>query len=124
MPELVQALVHELLEPGLDPGVEEVRMSRVDTARGECEVVCARDGVTVDEIDHGYGDRMVGRFDPRFERDTGILRINAVHAEAGERDGDAQAVRRAIDELARWLRAVDVTYAGAMPRTWRRTLAT
>jgi uncharacterized protein len=70
------------------------------------------------------GDRLVGRFDPRFERDTRILRINAVHAEEGERDGDAQAVRRAIDELARWLRAVDVTYSGAMPRAWRRTLTT
>ena len=70
------------------------------------------------------GDRLVGRFDPRFERDARILRINAVHAEEGERDGDARAVRRAIDELARWLRAVDVTYTGAMPRAWRRTLTT
>ena len=53
-----------------------------------------------------------------------ICGSNAVHAEEGERDGDARAVRRAIDELARWLRAVDVTYTGAMPRAWRRTLTT
>jgi uncharacterized protein YcaQ len=68
------------------------------------------------------GDRLVGRFDPRFERDTAVLRINAVHAEADERAGDAEAVRRSIDELARWLRATDVTFEGPMPRAWRRTL--
>ncbi|HYJ60965.1 MAG TPA: crosslink repair DNA glycosylase YcaQ family protein [Actinomycetota bacterium] len=70
------------------------------------------------------GERLVGRFDPRFERDTRTLRINAVHAEDDPRAGDAEAVRRSIDELARWLRATEVTFHGPMPSAWRRTLTT
>ena len=70
------------------------------------------------------GERLVGRFDPRFERDTRTLRINAVHAEDDPRAGDAEAVRRSIDELARWLRATEVTFHGPMPAAWRGTLTT
>jgi hypothetical protein len=68
------------------------------------------------------GDRFVGRFDPRFDRGTGVLAIQAVHAEPDNREGDAQAVRRAIDELAAWLRATDVTFTGPIPSGWRRIL--
>jgi hypothetical protein len=68
------------------------------------------------------GDRFVGRFDPRFDRGTGVLAIQAVHAEPDNREGDAQAVRRAIDELAAWLRATDVTITGPIPSGWRRIL--
>jgi uncharacterized protein YcaQ len=68
------------------------------------------------------GDRLVGRFDPKWDEDAGVLRIEAVHAEASPRDGDADAVRSAIHEIARWLGAGDITFAGPMPAAWRRTL--
>jgi hypothetical protein len=68
------------------------------------------------------GDRLVGRFDPRFDRDGAVLRINAVHAEDAPRAGDAEAVRRSIHELARWLRATDVTFDGPTPRAWTKAL--
>jgi len=68
------------------------------------------------------GDRLVGRFDPRFDRGTGVLRIGSVHAEERPRAGDAEAVRRAIDELARWLGARDVVPDGPMPSGWRGSL--
>jgi hypothetical protein len=68
------------------------------------------------------GDRLVGRFDPRFDRDTRVLRVGAVHAEPGERAGDAEAVRAAVAEMARWLRAVDIAWDGPVPTGWRRTL--
>jgi uncharacterized protein YcaQ len=68
------------------------------------------------------GDRLVGRFDPRFDRESRVLRIGAVHAEEGSRAGDAEAVRRAIGELARWLGAVDIAWDGPLPTGWARTL--
>ena len=49
------------------------------------------------------GDRLVGRFDPAFDRRENVLRINAIHMQEDERPGDRDAVERAIDELARWL---------------------
>ncbi|MEX0985259.1 MAG: crosslink repair DNA glycosylase YcaQ family protein [Actinomycetota bacterium] len=67
------------------------------------------------------GDRLVGRFDPRFDRETRVLHVGSVHAEDGWRAGDAEAVRRSIEELARWLGAVDVTVEN-VPAGWRRAL--
>jgi hypothetical protein len=49
------------------------------------------------------GDRLVGRFDPAFDRKENALRINAIHMQQDERPGDRNAVDEAIDELARWL---------------------
>jgi uncharacterized protein YcaQ len=70
-----------------------------------------------------HGDRLIGRIDPRFDRRTGVLHINAVHAEDhATRTGDAPAAARAIGELAGWLGARDVAYAGSMPPAWRRAL--
>jgi len=54
------------------------------------------------------GDRLVGRFDPAFDRRENVLRINAIHMQEGERPGDREAVEAAIDELARWLRVSEV----------------
>jgi hypothetical protein len=51
------------------------------------------------------GDRLVGRFDPAFDRKANVLRINAVHMEPGTTAVDRQAVSRAIDDLRRWLGA-------------------
>jgi uncharacterized protein len=68
------------------------------------------------------GDRLVGRFDPRFDRHAGVLRTGAVHAEPSPREGDAEAVRSAVHELARWLRAGDVVWDGPLPSAWRRAL--
>jgi uncharacterized protein len=53
------------------------------------------------------GDRLVGRIDPAFDKKTKVLRINAVHMQPDSRPGDREAVTKAIDELARWLRAVE-----------------
>ncbi len=68
------------------------------------------------------GDRLIGRFDPKLDRETGVLAIDAVHAEGASRGGDGAAVRKAIDELARWLGATDLAFTGAMPPAWRKEL--
>jgi len=67
------------------------------------------------------GDRLVGRFDPRFDKETRVLHVASVHAEEDARTGDAEAVRRSIDELARWLGAEDVR-VGNTPARWRPAL--
>jgi uncharacterized protein YcaQ len=54
------------------------------------------------------GDRLVGRFDPAFDRNANVLRIQAVHMQEGTTAADRAAVGRAIEELRRWLRADEV----------------
>ena len=49
-------------------------------------------------------DRLVGRFDPALDRADNVLRINAWEMQADTSARDRDAVREAIDELARWLR--------------------
>jgi uncharacterized protein YcaQ len=56
------------------------------------------------------GDRLVGRFDPVFDRKENVLRINAIDMQEGERPGDRDAVDAAIAELARWLRVDAVSW--------------
>ncbi len=57
------------------------------------------------------GDRLVGRFDPRFDRAENVLRINARHMQEGTTAADRAAVDRAIEELRRWLGATEVVQA-------------
>jgi uncharacterized protein YcaQ len=49
------------------------------------------------------GDRLVGKVDATADRAAGVLRVDAVHRDV-ELDGAANdAVRREIEDLARWL---------------------
>jgi uncharacterized protein len=64
------------------------------------------------------GDRLVGRIDPLFDRRAGVLRINAVHAESTAKPSDWPPAKRAIDDLAAWLRADEVAWP-RLPRVWR-----
>jgi uncharacterized protein len=68
-----------------------------------------------------HGDRLVGRIDPKFDRRTGVLHVNAVHAESDAPSSAGPAVARTIGELGRWLGAKDVAI-GAVPQQWRRAL--
>jgi uncharacterized protein len=71
-----------------------------------------------------HGDRLVGRIDPRFDRRTGVLNLNAVFAEDDAPAGAGPAVARTIEELATWLGAADVGFTGVIPSMWRRALIT
>ena len=64
------------------------------------------------------GDRFVGRVDPLFDRKTKVLRINAVHAEPTATAADRPPAERAIEELATWLGAEDVSWP-PLPAVWR-----
>lgn len=69
-----------------------------------------------------HGDRLIGRIDPRFDRETRVLHVNGVYAQEGAATSWGSPVRLAIDELARWLGAVDVRIAAKVPPMWRSAL--
>lgn len=68
------------------------------------------------------GDRLIGRIDPLFDREAGVLRVHSVYAEDGADAVDGKAVAGAIAELASWLGAADVAFGRKMPSRWRRAL--
>ena len=71
-----------------------------------------------------HGDRLVGRVDPKMDRKTGVLMVNAVHAEDGARaDASiAEPLARTVDDLARFLGASRVRYGRRKPAAWRAAL--
>jgi uncharacterized protein YcaQ len=64
------------------------------------------------------GDRFVGRIEPVFDRKASVLRVKAVYAEADAKPADGAAARRAIEELAAWLKATDISWP-TFPPVWR-----
>jgi uncharacterized protein len=71
-----------------------------------------------------HGDRLIGRVDPRMDRERGRLIVNAVHAEPGAppTPDAGRAVRGAIEELARFTGAREIETAGEAPAPWRTAL--
>jgi uncharacterized protein len=67
-----------------------------------------------------YGDRFIGRIDPKMDRQSSHLIINNVHAEpdAPVNAQTAAALRTEIESLAAWLGAEAIDYAGAIPPGW------
>ncbi len=72
-----------------------------------------------------WGDRFVGRIDPRFDRPSGTLHVQAIH-----REPDAPADRRvggelaaSIAELARFVGARRLELPDRPPGEWRTALA-
>jgi uncharacterized protein YcaQ len=55
-----------------------------------------------------HGDRIVGRIDPVFDRNTRVLTVNAVYPEDGVRFPTA-ALERALRSLGRWLGAEKIS---------------
>jgi uncharacterized protein len=68
------------------------------------------------------GDRLIGRIDPKFDRATGVLHINAVFAQEGAPADAGAAVRTAIQELAAWRGADEIRFTKKVPPAWRAHL--
>ncbi|MPZ70956.1 MAG: hypothetical protein GEU71_15745 [Actinobacteria bacterium] len=65
------------------------------------------------------GDRLAGRIDPKMDRTTNTLVVNAVHSEEWA-EGNlaiARRARRSIEALAAWRGATSITY-GRLPSSW------
>ena len=58
-----------------------------------------------------HGDRLIGRIDPRFDRATGVLHVNAVYAQEGA-PADAGAAVRPVDPWS-WRRGWGATTSGS-----------
>jgi uncharacterized protein YcaQ len=71
-----------------------------------------------------HGDRLIGRLDPKMNREHGRLHIHAVHAEkdAPLNRKTARAIRDAIEDLATFLGATDIHYTHLVPSGWQRDL--
>ncbi len=71
-----------------------------------------------------WGDRFIGRIDPRLDRAAKRLEIKAVHAEPGAPCGRGVAVQLAerIEQLATFLGAESVVYSERIPSAWRDAL--
>ncbi len=71
-----------------------------------------------------HGDRLVGRVDPRMDRKTGTLEVNAVHAEDHARSDReiGAATARTVEDLACFLGASRIRYSRRKPAAWRGSL--
>jgi uncharacterized protein len=71
-----------------------------------------------------WGDRFIGRIDPRLDKASGTLVINSVHAESGAPRGRevAAAVAATIARFADFLGAREVRYTARVPGAWRNSL--
>ena len=72
-----------------------------------------------------YGDRLVGRFDPKMERKTGVLRIKRLHLEPGVRPSArlASSAARAMRDFMRFHAARDLTIERSHPPEFGAKLA-
>ena len=71
-----------------------------------------------------WGERFIGRVDPRMDRRKEKLLVNSVHAEpAAPTDKEISAkIGETIERLAEFLGAKEVVYAGRVPPAWRNSL--
>lgn len=69
-----------------------------------------------------HGDQLIGRIDPRMDRKTGTLHVNAIYLEPQISDDTATGrnIIAAIQELAQFLGASDIAYNQAkVPINWQ-----
>ena len=71
------------------------------------------------------GDRLIGRIDPRMDRQSDRLFVNSVHSEPGAPAGKAvaQEVREVIERLASFLGARQVVYPARIPAHWKSSFS-
>lgn len=71
-----------------------------------------------------WGDRLIGRVDPKLDKENRTLVINSVHAEPGAPKGRevASEIADTIGEMADFLGAEEVKYTNRVPEPWRSAL--
>jgi uncharacterized protein YcaQ len=68
-----------------------------------------------------HGDELIGRIDPKMDRATHTLHINAVYAEpTAPKNG--KPIKRAIEDLAEFLGAIKINYTRKIPTAWKKDL--
>src|SRR5213083_1225065 len=71
-----------------------------------------------------WGDRFIGRVDPKMDRENERLVVNSIHAEPGAPKDEEVAlkIRETIENLAEFLGAKEVEYTARVPKHWRNSL--
>ncbi len=71
-----------------------------------------------------WGDRIIGRVDPRMDADSGKFVVNTVHAEPGAPDSKEVATEIAdtIRLFSEFLGADEVLYSSMVPHAWKSVL--
>ena len=71
-----------------------------------------------------HGDRLIGRIDPRMDKEQEKLSINGVFAEeaAPKSRETSRAIARSIQELGDFLGAKETVFSGKVPEPWRNDL--
>ncbi|MGI0084439.1 MAG: DNA glycosylase AlkZ-like family protein, partial [Nitrososphaerales archaeon] len=71
-----------------------------------------------------HGDKLIGRIDPKMDRENKRLVINSIHAETSSpKDGvTGRAIGSAIESLAEFLGAKEIAYPERVPNAWRNSL--
>jgi uncharacterized protein YcaQ len=71
-----------------------------------------------------HGDQLIGRVDPKMDRERDRLVINAVHAEpeAPMTSETAREIANAVEELSLFLGANRIHYGQKVPQGWRSAL--
>ena len=71
-----------------------------------------------------WGEKFIGRIDPQLDKESGTLRINAVHAEPGAPNDRevSDAIRDTISRLGGLVGARRVVYSSRVPVGWKRSL--
>lgn len=68
-----------------------------------------------------HGDGLIGRLDPELNRETGVLTVNAVHAEPGAKKHSGVVVTQAVESLAQFLGAQEIRYnRKSVPTFWKK----
>ncbi|MDQ7026810.1 MAG: crosslink repair DNA glycosylase YcaQ family protein [Anaerolineae bacterium] len=81
--------------------------------------------VPKDKRDYGYyvlpilhGDKLIGRMDMAFDKKAKILTVISTYAQANAPSA-VRAIRGAVQSLATFLGATDITYGETMPKIWK-----
>jgi uncharacterized protein len=71
-----------------------------------------------------WGDRFVGRIDPRVDRERSRLLINAVHPELElpRNEEIGREIAEKVSQLAEFVGVREVVYSGRVPDEWRSAL--
>jgi hypothetical protein len=71
-----------------------------------------------------HGEQLIGRVDSQMNRKQKRLEINTIHAEpnASLNVATGKAIRGAIDELASFLGATDISVTERVPKGWQKVL--
>jgi uncharacterized protein YcaQ len=66
-----------------------------------------------------FGDQLIGRIDPKLDRENNRLIINAIYAERDAPRDAGRAIKNTLEEFAKFLGAREIVYSRRVPGMWK-----